>query len=277
MTKWYLFVVLLLCCVIFGCSPKQKNWTSMSWGVRAQYCLDSFPVGPETFVMTFKKKIPPRSIEGKLASCPLLVCEAQFKNLVPGKNYVLYCPNTGDPEYPECEILFTYTEKGELREVIDDTYHMYPVESIQGVIPAIPGFASDWYLEGLDKPFSVYHAVVRYKPIVAKSSDGKELRVEKKECGGNMLFVSLSGFLPNETISFTSDSSGEAMPITVTMDSQGKHSYYSFPQVVGKTKGVETISIACGKEMLRVSCDWDMSTLDVKRKQPYSITRKRMS
>lgn len=124
------------------------------------------------------------------------------------------------------------------------------------------------------KTKTVSHTKLVYKPIVSKSADGKELRIEKKECGGNMLLVTLNGFLPHQECSLVSNSEGEMMAMTIRTNERGEYGAYFWPQVVGKKQGIDTITVNTSECSLQAACDWNEKTLELRRKQPLSFVKK---
>lgn len=261
-------LLLILC----GCSPKRKNLEACLHEVKWCACLEQLPKSNEMLSITIAKEmnLPPTK-DGK-NPYPLLVCQAQLNNLEGGREYMLYGPNTGNPEQPEFLCVFRYDEQGVLWKADDHGAFSLQIESIQSLIPAIPGFSSDWFLLGTHE-LKQSHATLAYQPIAASSADGRTIGIEKKESGGNLLKVSLSGFQPHEKITLFSNSEGEKMTFKGESDDQGRYVSYVYPQVIDKTKGVITISFIASGKVVRASCDWNMQTLRVKRKQA-SIFRK---
>jgi hypothetical protein len=197
-----------------------------------------------------------------------------FPPLRPNVTCFLYCPATGCPIEPELLVEYRTNAKG----------NPIPAQALKGrnvndldlsithgiLLYANPGYCSDWYLVYL-KPFSAMHTAFTYKPITVSDKAGRTLTIQKLEPGGNYLEVVLRGFQPKQQLQFSSCSAGETITKTIDTDENGSYSCFMLPQVVGVTRGNERVTISYEGETLETSCDWDVSTLDIKRSEPYTF------
>ena len=134
---------------------------------------------------------------------------------------------------------------------------------------ANPGYCSDWYLIYRD-PFSVVHTTFTYKPITVSDEAGHTLSIYKKEPGGNVLELRLTGFSPMAKLRMTSCSAGEKISSVIEVGENGSYNSILTPQVIGFAKGVDYLAISSDDISLQASCEWDLATVDIKRLQPHS-------
>lgn len=270
MKKWLACAVVLSSLLFLcGCTAKQREKNLAVAIQTREFCSSTNTKAKEGCfsIERYDDSLYPSSERHqKLFPYPVILCTLKGIHLDPG-TYVLYCPDTGCPFQPEFAQELVCNPQGEIQVSLPELNKWMPGLSIPLSISlwGVPGFCSDWYLFGKT---GIYHATWTHQPIIAKSKDGKELHIRKKESGGNILEVGFKNFSPNETISFSSNSEGETFTKTVTMDTQGEFVYQCLPQVVGQDHGHVIISVSAGNEIFKASCDWDQRTLSIRRKQP---------
>lgn len=270
MNKWFVFAVMLSSLFfVSGCTAKQREKNLAVAIQTRKFCSSAIGLTKEGgfSIERYDDSLYPSSERHqKLFPYPDVLCIPKSIHLDPGK-YVLYCPDTGCPFQPEFAQELVCTAQGELLISLTDGMQGIPNLSVPLTITlwGVPGFCSDWYLFGKTDS---YHATWTYQPIIAKSKEGKELHIKKRESGGNIIEVGFKNFSPNETITFSSVSEEEEFTKTVTMNEHGEYVYHCLPQVPGRDHGNVTISASIGDEILKASCDWDQRTLSIRRKQP---------
>ncbi len=234
-------------------------------------CVDQmFPQDDRFYLSYGEGSLVPLS-EVHALSYPCLNVEVHFPPLRPNSTFFLYCPMTGCPVQPEVIMEFKTDEAGNAMEsTIGD---MLKLHNIQAQCPcfvglyANPGYSSDWYIL-YSQPFSVLHSSFTYKPIVVSDSNGHQLSIRKKEPGGNVLEIALSGFPPKKELLLTSCSAGETMSSTLVTDTNGSSVTFMLPQAKGFSKGIDQFTISFDGGQLQAGCEWDMATLNIKRVQP---------
>lgn len=200
---------------------------------------------------------------------PIMICTPHFPIVEPHCFYVLYCPNTGCPFQPELQTVCRSNSKGQISIYAEGLSELLPDDHVFDMnisLWDIPGFCSDWYLYKSQSK-DAYHTTFTHQPIIAKGSDGREISLRKKECGGNLIDVCFSGFLPHETVRWLSNSEEEQIEHTSMMDEKGSSVQSLLPQVNGKDRGIVEVSLLGTHEPLKTRCDWDMKTLFIKRTQ----------
>jgi hypothetical protein len=265
----------ILLCTLCSCTgARTKNLHDARWALQLRATMDQKQSSEGTFSVGLLDDNLYWPKDSTSLAYPWIAVEATFSNIPGDKKYILYCPNTGCLYQPEVVVPIPINKEGQ--PILQMPGIASPVRPRYFVsLLAIPGFCSDWYLFS-EHPFTVYHTTFTYQPITTKTEDGKELTISKKESGGNLLEITLKGFGPYEQVAFTSESAGELLTSTPVMDKNGTHTLFLAPQVIGTTKGNITINVTAGKETLQASTEWDMSTLDIRRRQPYSWVRKQL-
>ncbi len=216
----------------------------------------------EIIVESENSPFPPS--HNSLKQYPWLLIKPRFNGVKAGE-YIFYCPHVGCPAHPEFLSIITIDDEGKVffgEMKIPLSIHTHAL--------AIPGFSSDWFLIPLNKELTHLHTTFTYQPITASSANGRKVQLNKKEPGGNVLEIQLFGYEPHETVKVISNSEKEILVFNITADETGSHKSYIRPQVIGKTKGIDTITVISKTETLQVECPWDMSTLDIKREQSRS-------
>jgi hypothetical protein len=204
---------------------------------------------------------------------PFLRADVHFPPLDPNSTYILYCPHTGCPLQPEFYQELRTDEEGNL--LLAQVFEEFQKNNIRCNMPisvvlyANPGYCSDWYLI-TPKPFSALHTTFTYKPIMVSDAEGRTMTLSKKEPGGNLIEISLAGFPPKKRLLLTSVSAGERIARVIDTDKDGLYTTMMAPQVIGAAKGVDHITISADGICLESSCEWDISTMDIARRQPHS-------
>lgn len=201
---------------------------------------------------------------------PHINAEVHFPPLRANCEYLLYCPLTGCPQNPEILLeMKTDSEGHPLPLGIVDECKEHNIRCLPSWIVTLyanPGYCSDWYLIS-SSPFSVLHTSFTYKPITTSLTDGRTLTVDKKEPGGNLLEICLTNFPPKERLRLISCSAGEEIIKEIETGKDGSYFLIMAPQVIGKRKAVDHITISWKDGSIDASCEWDMSTMDIKRVQ----------
>lgn len=243
-----------------ACAMFYRNLTQKSFPSDDRFYLSY----EETDLFPLKKKpLPYQGVEATI----------HFPPLQPNSQYVLYCPFTGCPEAPELQVEIKTDEEGNIipAEMFDELkkYNIKtnPVHIV--LLYANPGYCSDWYLMKTS-PFSSLHTTFTYKPIMTSGNDGRTLILNKKEPGGNILELLLKNFPPNKKVTIISTSAGSACTDIVTVKEDGSYDLAISAPVPGFTKGIYRITVLSDNGPLEISCEWDSSTLDIKRLIPPS-------
>lgn len=248
------------------------------WCVKFNEVFGDHAITNDAFVVEFfpMPPFPNNPDEKNNPLCfPVVACEVRGAGLEPNTMFHLYCPNTGCRQQPELLQECVTDEKGTL-------LFLAPGAKNPGIrqfvsIYQIPQFCSEWYLLSSTKTpegFIRRKAILCYKPICIQGDNGQQMRLYKREAGGNLMEVQLSGFSPNEPFEFTSNSEGEVVKKRGTTDEKGCAHWLVAPAVKGKAKGGVTLTVKTEKTTLSCSCDWDTRTVDIVREQPPSCMKK---
>jgi hypothetical protein len=205
-----------------------------------------------------------------LSSMPYkcLKLDIRLPELQENKEYCVYCPNTGDPAFPEYVAGVKRTNKK--IETIFPSHYPTTLSSHDPYVFANPGYCSDWFIFSVETGERFYSSFI-YEPIIASLPTGETLLVSKKEPGGNILEISLNNFPPNKKVTLKSCSEGELFEDQFETSKEGSFCLPNFiPGVNGVTKGTDHISVLWDDHVLSVSVDWDTSTLSIKKMQPDS-------
>ena len=144
----------------------------------------------------------------KIFPYPVMICTPHFPIGEPHCFYILYCPNTGCPFQPEVQMMCRSNSKGQISMYVEQLSELFPEDFVCDTnisLWDIPGFCSDWYLYKM-RSTEVYHTTFTHEPIRTRASDGREISLRKKECGGNLIDVCFSGVMPHETVRWLSNS-----------------------------------------------------------------------
>ena len=248
--------------------------------VQDAYCANNFRTMVEAtcpqdnrFSLSYEERSVSQPSSPHCLPYPFLDANVHFPPLAPNATYILYCPHTGCPLQPEFyQELRTDAEGNPLLAQMFEKLQKY---GIRGTFPimimlyANPGYCSDWYLI-TPKPFSALHTTFTYKPITVSDAGGRTMTLSKKEPGGNLIEVSLTGFSPKKRLLLTSVSAKEKTAQVIDTDKEGSFTTIMAPQVIGATKGIDRITVSAEDICLEASCEWDISTLAIARRQPRS-------
>jgi hypothetical protein len=253
-----------------GCTAK-NNKEALNWNYKFRYIMAQQPTLEGSFSITpFGEPFYPPGL--KPVYSKKISCQLQASGLTPNTNYMLFCPNTGDPYRPESELIFRTDENGFMCLLDQGEMSSIPFGLLYLELAAMPGFASDWFLISLETKKALQFTFI-YQPIQAKTSEGQELMLCKKDCGGNFIEIYLKGFTPHEKIHWSGKSEDQVISDALIMDETGSGMFLYNPKIPKSKKGTATISVLQLKETLKVSCDWDYSTLSIKRISPPSLFR----
>jgi hypothetical protein len=251
-----------------------QNWKQVyaSLTMREMIC-HQFPQNDQ-FYVSYAELLPPTPSKNHLLPYPIIDVEVHFPLLKPMTTYFVYCPMTGCPHQPEFFMEIKTNEEGTpFPAQVFDKFQKFNIKianmPIMVTLYGNPGYCSDWYLMTTN-PFSAMHTTFTYKPISVSSPNGQTLTINKKEPGGNYLHIELSKFPPHKQLRMISCSEGESIFFDITTKDDGSYELMLAPQVVGHDKGIDRLTISDGENSLEASCDWDMSTLKIKRVQPPS-------
>lgn len=244
------------------------------------YCANNFRTMVEAmcpqddrFSLSYEERNVSQPSSSHCLPYPFLDANVHFPPLAPKATYILYCPHTGCPLQPEFYQELRTDEEGNplLALMFEEFQKCGNLGSIPLMIMlyANPGYCSDWYLI-TPKPFSALHTTFTYKPITVSDAEGRTMTLSKKEPGGNLIEISLTGFPQKKRLLLTSASSGERIARVIDTDKNGSYTMMMAPQVIGAAKGVDHITISTEGICLEASCEWDISTMNIARRQPHS-------
>jgi hypothetical protein len=112
-----------------------------------------------------------------------------------------------------------------------------------------------------DEQTRVYGRVVPF-PIEATGAGGCRLQVELARDDGKMFFISGSGFVPGEQVTWTSVSAGERIADVTTVKSDGALDRVFFlPAVIGKPFGVDRYSVQGSRCSVELEYEWGLPAL----------------
>lgn len=92
--------------------------------------------------------------------------------------------------------------------------------------------------------------------LKVSDKNGHTLKVEAIDNSGKLFNILLSGFQPNESVEFESQSCNEYMRNTITMDGEGKIVMGYAPAVIGKNEGPFCISFTNENTQLSIKHYW---------------------
>ena len=270
--------VLLLCLLLAGCGgAQQQHLADIKWAFQFREMVEHVKSDTGSFSMDLVDMPPSQSSCGK-GSLPyqMIVCSPNLSNVPTNREYVLYCPNTGCAVQPEVYIPFFFDDEKMIHlssRIIKANINI-PSDQMYIGVYANPSFCADWYLLSCD--FSQrFHTTFIYQPNICSLSNGKTLQITKREPLGNVLEIFLSGFEPYEQVLIESNSEEEIRSFCRTADERGAFSFLEFPQVVGKTKGLVTITVTTkDMEKLSSATDWNMASLEIEREQQLTYLRR---
>jgi hypothetical protein len=202
---------------------------------------------------------------------PFLSAEVHLPPLAPNSTYILYCPHTGCPLQPEYyQEVSTDGEGNPMPAQMVEELQKHDIRctmALMIMLYANPGYCSDWFLITLAPSFSALHTTFTYKPITVSDAKGRTMTLSKREPGGNLIEISLTGFPPKKRLLLTSVSAGEKIAHPIDTDNAGAYTTMMAPQVIGVTNGVNCITISAEGICLQASCEWDISSMDIARRQ----------
>ena len=227
----------------------------------------------ERFFLTYELSEPPSSSPSPLPY-GYIQASVHLPPLRPNSRCVLYCPCTGCPIQPEMAVEYQTDSEGNpvLAELFDELQKNNITMSMDQCVMlyANPGYCSDWYLMYHEPPYSIIHTTFTYKPITASDSEGRVLTIQKWEPGGNYQEVLLRGFQPKQRIILNIRSGWKTKNEELYTGEDGSLSRFILPYVPWPSRGTLYATVSYDGGSLCASCDWDISTLDIKREQPPS-------
>ena len=193
------------------------------------------------------------------------VCSAtvRFKGFPKRKNYLLFCLNTADPTEPIAMYPITLEGSSVITrrkntEEVQDHFDLRLVAS--------PGFQSTWYLWAEDESLRLCRSISP-SPLYATSSDGVRMKIIRKEAGGNIADIYVTGLKEAEQICFVFRSMNNEAFYPCKAPANGTIKMPLYTSVAGiqsaTRTGTTTVLLVRDGETLKLSCDWDLSTTQV--------------
>lgn len=192
--------------------------------------------------------------------CPATV---RFKGFPQRKKCLLFCLNTANPTEPIAMYPLTLEGSSVIiqKEGAEDVCNGFPLQLV-----ASPGFQSTWYLWSEDESIRLCRSITP-SPLEAESSDGVKMKIVRKEAGGNVAEVMVTGLKEAEQICFVFRSMSNEVFYPCKAPASGSVKFPLFGSAAGiqeKTKtGTMTVLLVRDGETLTLSYEWDLSTTRV--------------
>jgi hypothetical protein len=187
----------------------------------------------------------------------------RFKNFPGRKNYLLFCLNTADPVDPVAMYPLTLEESSVIvqkngTEEVRDRFDLQLV--------ATPGFQSNWYLWAEDESLRLCRSITP-SPLETSSCDDVKMAIIRKEAGGNVADVVVTGLKEAEQICFVFRSMGNEAFYPCKAPANGMIKLSLLGSVAGIQggfrTGTTTMLLVRDGETLTLSYKWDLSTTRV--------------
>jgi hypothetical protein len=193
----------------------------------------------------------------------MCLATVRFKSFPKRKNYLLFCLNTADPAEPIAMYPLTLEGASVIirkngSEEIRDRFDLQLVAS--------PGFQSTWYLWAEDETLRLCRSITP-SPLEATSTDGVRMKIIRKEAGGNVADIYVTGLKEAEQICFVIRSMGTETFYPCKAPAKGTIKMPLFGSAAGIQSGTRTgttaVLLVRDGETLTLTYDWDLSTTRV--------------